>query len=213
MNLRFVVLQRTSRDGNHNGWTRVGDVLRPLCMKHSQKDEGESGEGDLVAIESAVLELSLSPVGLLTNGLVTNGETIVQATKSARNNRLARWAGILGSVLFIGGFLVKSYVEAVYTDVIEGYTIATIKLFGWFFFGSFLIAKGAILNGLNEGRSFSGPSLTETVTGVLQDGGPVNYTLPFLQPLGVEVRLLADGCQEIGHSSQGLLKDCFFLAP
>ncbi|KAL9183368.1 hypothetical protein ACHAXT_005155 [Thalassiosira profunda] len=111
MNLRFVVLQRTSRDGDHNGWTRVGDVLRPLCMKHSQKDEGESGEDDLVAIESAVLELSLSPVGLLTNGLVTNGETIVQATKSARNNRLARWAGILGSVLFIGGFLVKSYVE------------------------------------------------------------------------------------------------------
>lgn len=38
-------------------------------------------------------------------------ETIVQATKSARNSKLLRWGGIIGSVLFIGGFLVKSYVE------------------------------------------------------------------------------------------------------
>ena len=38
-------------------------------------------------------------------------ETIVQATKSARNSKLLRWGGILGSILFIGGFLVKSFVE------------------------------------------------------------------------------------------------------
>ena len=46
--------------------------------------------------------------------------------------------------------IVKDYVTDVYTDVIEGYTIATIKLFGWFFFGGFLIMKGALLNGLVE---------------------------------------------------------------
>ena len=120
--------------------------------------------------------------------------------------------GMYDSLAGIYDNIVKSYVEAVYTDVIEGYTIATIKLFGWFFFGSFLIAKGAILNGLNEGRSFGGPSLTETVTGVLQDGGAVNYTLPFLQPLGIEVGLLADGWNYISSHAQGLIKDCYFLA-
>ena len=40
-----------------------------------------------------------------------HSESIVQATKSARNSKLLKWGGILGSILFIGGFLVKSYVE------------------------------------------------------------------------------------------------------
>ena len=40
-----------------------------------------------------------------------NSETIVQATKSARNTKLLRYGLIIGSTLFIGGFLVKSYVE------------------------------------------------------------------------------------------------------
>jgi len=111
LQLRFRLYQRTARGDDPSDWVRVGDDMRPLSMRHSQKEEGESGEGDLVAIESAVLELSLSAVGLVTNGLITNGETIVQATKSARNNRLMRWGLIIGSTLFIGGFLVKSYVE------------------------------------------------------------------------------------------------------
>jgi hypothetical protein len=108
LQLRFRVLQKSCRDG---GWIRVGDDMRPLSMEPSQKDEGESGEDHFVAIESAVLELNLSSVGLLSTGLITNGETIVQATKSARNSKLLRWGGILGSILFIGGFLVKSFVE------------------------------------------------------------------------------------------------------
>jgi hypothetical protein len=41
----------------------------------------------------------------------TCSETIVQATKSKRNSKLARWGFMIGSILFIGGFLVKSYVE------------------------------------------------------------------------------------------------------
>ena len=60
--------------------------------------------------------------------------------------------GVLGGIRdsFTGIYdnIVKDYVTDVYTDVIEGYTIATIKLLGWFFFGGFLIMKGALLNGL-----------------------------------------------------------------
>lgn len=105
---RFRVFQRTSRK---EGWIQVGDDMKPLTMQHSQKDEGESGEDNLVAIESAVLEISLNTVGLISTKLITNGETIVQATKSKRNSKLARWGFIIGSILFVGGFLVKSYVE------------------------------------------------------------------------------------------------------
>ena len=58
-----------------------------------------------------MLEINLSTVGIISTKLITNGETIVQATKSARNSKLLRWGTIIGSVLFIGGFLVKSFVE------------------------------------------------------------------------------------------------------
>mmetsp|Transcript_2605 Transcript_2605/g.5600 ORF Transcript_2605/g.5600 Transcript_2605/m.5600 type:complete len:909 (+) Transcript_2605:94-2820(+) len=111
LQLRFRLYQRTARGNDAGKWIRVGDEMRPLSMEHSQKDGGESGEDNLVANESAVLEISLNAVGLITTGLITNGETIVQATKSARNSKLLRWGGIIGSILFIGGFLVKSFVE------------------------------------------------------------------------------------------------------
>ena len=65
----------------------VGNDMKPLSisMEHSQKDEGESGMTiwSPLSIESAVLEISLSSVGIITTKLITNGETIVQATKSA----------------------------------------------------------------------------------------------------------------------------------
>ena len=61
--------------------------------------------------------------------------------------------GIRDSLSGIYDNIVKDYVTDVYTDVIEGYTIATIKLLGWFFFGGFLIAKGALLNGLVDDTS------------------------------------------------------------
>jgi len=96
--------------------------------------------------------------------------------------------GIRDSFTGIYDNIVKDYVTDVYTDVIEGYTIATIKLFGWFFFGGFLIMKGALLNGLVEdigGRSMGELSLTERVTGRARsdDGSPLNYTLPFMKDL------------------------------
>ena len=56
--------------------------------------------------------------------------------------------GIRDSLTGIYDNIVKDYVTDVYTDVIEGYTIATIKLMGWFFFGGFLLAKGALINSI-----------------------------------------------------------------
>jgi hypothetical protein len=100
--------------------------------------------------------------------------------------------GLQDSLTGIYDNIVKDYVTDVYTDVIEGYTIATIKLMGWFFFGSFLIFKGAMLGALNDqaGRSLEGVDLTHSVTGRVEaDGGPVNYTLPFIQVTMVLSRL------------------------
>jgi len=73
-------------------------------MEHREKDEGESGDVNMVAIESAGLEISLSSVEIITTKLITDGEAIVQATKSVRNFKLLRWGTIngIGSVLFIG---------------------------------------------------------------------------------------------------------------
>lgn len=94
--------------------------------------------------------------------------------------------GVYDSLAGIYDNIVQAYVEDVYTDVIEGYTIATIKLIGWFFFGSFLILKGSVLNYLNGSkRDFDGRSLTESFTGRTIDdrNKVVNFTLPYLEEL------------------------------
>ena len=38
-------------------------------------------------------------------------QSVVQATKSARNSSIMYYGGIAFAILFFGGFLVKSYVE------------------------------------------------------------------------------------------------------
>ena len=82
---------------------------------------------------------------------------------------------IIGSINYVYDNIIESYVEDIYTGVIEDYTIATVKvgkrfyfvyennlvilqLIGWFVFGSALIIKGAVLNhflGGDAGRSFT----------------------------------------------------------
>ena len=82
---------------------------------------------------------------------------------------------IIGSINYVYDNIIESYVEDIYTGVIEDYTIATVKvgkrfyfiyennlvilqLIGWFVFGSALIIKGAVLNhflGGDVGRSFT----------------------------------------------------------
>jgi hypothetical protein len=69
LKLRFRIYQKTSRGGD---WIRVGDDMLPLTIKHSQKDEGKDGDGDRIAIESAVLEIGLNSVGLLTTKNISN---------------------------------------------------------------------------------------------------------------------------------------------
>lgn len=92
--------------------------------------------------------------------------------------------------------------SSVYTDVIEGYLIATIKvtdqtnanqvlfqLVGWFTFGTFLILKGAFLNAVYDsssggysstgyGRNFGGGSLTDQL-GVTEEEAV--YKLPWVE--------------------------------
>lgn len=66
------------------------------------------------------------------------------------------WTAFYDSLAGIYDNIVKSYVQGIYEDVIEEYTLATVKLIGWFFFGSFLIAKGAVMNGINGSKQLMG---------------------------------------------------------
>mmetsp|Transcript_13467 Transcript_13467/g.32484 ORF Transcript_13467/g.32484 Transcript_13467/m.32484 type:complete len:800 (+) Transcript_13467:128-2527(+) len=100
LDLCVQVVQKWTRDGE---WKKIGDVQSPLVM--TDKD------GNKTACERIKLELSLSPVGLITHSLVGQRETVVQATKSARNSKIRYYGGIILAIAFFGGFLVKSYWE------------------------------------------------------------------------------------------------------
>jgi len=71
------------------------------------------------------------------------------------------FSGLLESVKYLYESIIEDYLGDVYTDVIEGYTIATIKLIGWFIFGSMLVVKGAVVDHLSasarqaQGREFT----------------------------------------------------------
>lgn len=99
-NLRVQIFQKWSRDGK---WKKVGDPKKALVV--------EGKEGEEIACEHAVLELSLGPTGIITAGLHGEGESVVQATETARNSWLRYWIGMFLAVAFFGGFLVKSYWE------------------------------------------------------------------------------------------------------
>ncbi|CAJ1969092.1 unnamed protein product [Cylindrotheca closterium] len=100
LDLRVQVVQKWTRDGV---WKKIGDVQSPLVM--TDKD------GKKTACERIKLELSLSSVGLITHSLVGERETVVQATKSARNSKIRYYGSIILAIAFFGGFLVKSYWE------------------------------------------------------------------------------------------------------
>jgi hypothetical protein len=100
LDLRVQIVQKWTRDGE---WKKIGDVMSPLVMV--DKDENKT------ACERVNLELSLGPTGLITHSLVGERESVVQATKSARNSALRYYLGIFLAVAFFGGFLIKSYWE------------------------------------------------------------------------------------------------------
>jgi len=98
LNFRVQVVQKFTRDGE---WVKVGDPMSPLSIV--EKDEQKT------ACEKVTLELSLGLSGLITQSLFGDRQSVVQATKSARNSTIIYYFGILFAILFVGGFLVKSY--------------------------------------------------------------------------------------------------------
>ena len=113
LDLRVQVVQQLERDGP---WIKVGDVMKPLTMTKKSEDDDEDDDdakakAEPFACEESILELSVNPVGMLTNAFISDGQSVVQATKSARNSTIRYYVGIAAAILFFGGFMVKSYME------------------------------------------------------------------------------------------------------
>jgi len=98
LNLRIQIVQKFTREGE---WIKVGDAMSPLTIV--EKDEEKT------ACENVILELSLGLSGLITQSLIGDRQSVVQATKSARNSTIMYYLGTAFAILFFGGFMVKSY--------------------------------------------------------------------------------------------------------
>ena len=91
--------------------------MKPLTMTKKNEDDDDDDSDDAkakaepFACEESILELSVNPVGMLTNAFISDGQSVVQATKSARNSTIRYYVGIAAAILFFGGFMVKSYME------------------------------------------------------------------------------------------------------
>lgn len=99
---KIQVVQKCERNGK---WIEVGDALTPLKLKDDENDE------DTKAIEASTLELSLGASGLIMTQFYSDRKSVSEATKSARISKIQNYFLIVFAVLFVGGFLVKSYVE------------------------------------------------------------------------------------------------------
>mmetsp|Transcript_10111 Transcript_10111/g.12811 ORF Transcript_10111/g.12811 Transcript_10111/m.12811 type:complete len:833 (+) Transcript_10111:143-2641(+) len=111
LNLRIRIVQRVERDGK---WRDVGDVFSPLTKESDEKkSDDDSDEGEKYAIETSTLEMSLDSIGFLTSNLSSDGKSVEQALKSAKSSALWYWVRLIGFVGFVGGFLIKSYVDDV----------------------------------------------------------------------------------------------------
>jgi hypothetical protein len=102
LDFELQIYQKLSRDGE---WIKVGDVMRPLTKESSNGDETR------VACETITLNLSVGSTGVINYSLVGELQSVVQATKSARNSMIRYWVGIVLAIAFFGGFMIKSYWE------------------------------------------------------------------------------------------------------
>jgi len=100
LNLRVQIVQKFTRDGE---WVKIGGVMSPLTIV--EKDEEKT------ACETVALELSVGLSGLITQSLVGDRQSVVQATKSARWSKIQWYLGVGFAILFFGGFFVKSWWE------------------------------------------------------------------------------------------------------
>jgi len=107
LNVRIKVLQRLERGGK---WEQISDTIKPLVIQDPEDEKKE------IACESAVLELSLAPTGIIITSLQGDGKSVVQANKSARNSAIRYYVIVFLVVAFVGGFLVKSYLEEYFFD-------------------------------------------------------------------------------------------------
>mmetsp|Transcript_9223 Transcript_9223/g.13439 ORF Transcript_9223/g.13439 Transcript_9223/m.13439 type:complete len:843 (+) Transcript_9223:67-2595(+) len=106
--LQIQVVQKCQRTGK---WINVGEVFEPLCMMKTEKNKDGKEEEKKVACESAALEISVSGTGLVSTSVSGDGESVVQALKSARASTIQWYATLLFCVLFFGGFFIKSYID------------------------------------------------------------------------------------------------------
>ena len=102
LDFKLQIFQKWSRDGE---WIKVGDVMQPLTKDHPDD------ETKRVACETITLQLSLGSTGIINYSLVGELQSVVQATKSARNSTIRYWVGIILAIAFFGGFMIKSYWE------------------------------------------------------------------------------------------------------
>merc|ERR1712037_1009516 len=94
----------------------------------------------------------------------SNSKIIGVSALDGSQNLLKAWQTSLNG---IWDNIVEDYLSDVYTDVIEGYLIASIKLVGWFTFGTFLILKGAFLNSVYEQKQSGESYVTRDFQGEL----------------------------------------------
>lgn len=114
-NFRMRVVQKMDRDGD---WIPVGDLMSPLVVtKGGDDDDDDEGKRssdekkERIAIESSIFSISVGAGGVLTMKLTSDNKSVQQANTSARWSKLRYVLWILFLVCFLGGFLVKSYVE------------------------------------------------------------------------------------------------------
>jgi len=111
--LKLQIFQQLQRGGK---WIPIGNVMFPLTKKEDKKDlvkeqDNEEDNFDIIAIEKSTLELSLTSHGIIVVSMVRDLQTVVQAAKSLRRSTFQYYLLLLLSILFFGGFLIKSYWE------------------------------------------------------------------------------------------------------
>lgn len=104
--LSIRVVQRFDRNGK---WRDCGYDATPLTQLSEVEEDEDGKEAQKIAIETSTLELTIDSVGFMSMTLSSDGQSIQQATISARSSTLWYWLRIVGAITFFGGFMAKSY--------------------------------------------------------------------------------------------------------
>jgi len=115
LDLRVRVVQRMERGGK---WRGVGSVFPALTQDGDDENEDDNEDGGAdgeaegakksLAVETSTLELTLDSVGFIGVTMSSDGQSIVQAVKTARSNNLWWYVRVISAIVFFGGFFLKS---------------------------------------------------------------------------------------------------------